>query len=198
MKRDFSPAYVALFLVLGCVLLRLLNNAFPDVVPNFSPQMAVALVSGMVLPRAWGWLVGPVAFLLTDLVFVEVNRLTDSSMFSWWTLLSLAVYVAAGGLGLLIARRKSLGRLIGGSIACSLVFYVVANTFSWWHNPEYAANLAGWWQANTVGLPGYTPTWCFLRNAVAGDLVFVVLLVLVLDRGLVLGHAAARSAPRAA
>ena len=150
MKREFSPVYLALVLVLGCVLFRLLSSEVPELIPNISPLMAIAYVGAMYLPRRWGWLVGPVALLLTDLAFVEVNYRTDGSgsMFSWWTSISVVVYAAAGGLGILISRRKSLATIIGGSIACSLLFYLVSNTFSWWHDvvihmtPGYPATLA--------------------------------------------------------
>ena len=104
----------------------------------------------------------------------------------------------------LIARRKSLTKIISGSVGCSFVFYVATNTFSFWHDvvvhmtPGYPATLAGWWQANTVGLPGYTPAWTFLRNGMAGDLFFVFLLLLVLDRGLLFGRASEKTAPRMA
>jgi hypothetical protein len=89
-------------------------------------------------------------------------------------------------------------------LAARFLFYLAANTFSWWHdvvvqmNPGYPATLAGWWQANTVGLAGYTPTWTFLRNGMAGDLFFTFLLLLVLDRGFLLGHVPAKTAPRTA
>jgi hypothetical protein len=206
MKREFSPVNLALILVLGCVTFRLLSNRFPEFIPNISPLMAIAFVGAMYLPPKWGWLVGPSTLLITDLAFLRVNYQTDGSgsMFSWWTLISAAIYIAAGGLGILISRRKSLTKIISGSLACSLLFYVAANTFSWWHDvvvgmtPNYSATLAGWWQANTVGLPGYTPTWLFLRNGMAGDLFFVLLLLLILDRSLLFGHAPARSGPRAA
>jgi hypothetical protein len=206
MKREFSPVYLALILVMGCVVLRLLNNKFPEIIPNVSPLMAIAYVGGMYLPRKWGWLIGPLALVLTDLAFLQVNYQTDGSgsMFSWWTVLSLGIYAAAGGLGIVIARSKSLTKIIGGSVGCSLLFYVTANTFSWWHDvvvkmtPGYPATLAGWWQANTVGLPGYAPTWLFLRNGVTGDLFFVLLLLLVLDRGLLFGRVPARATARTA
>ncbi len=74
----------------------------------------------------------------------------------------------------------------------------------WWHDvavqmsPGYPATLAGWWQANTVGLPDYVPTWVFLRNGMAGDLFFVLLLLLVLDRGLLWSQSHAKTAPRMA
>jgi hypothetical protein len=206
MKREFSPLYLALILVLGCVTFRLLSSHFPEFIPNISPLMAVAYVGAMVLPRRWGWLVGPSTLVLTDVAFLRVNYLTDGSgsMLSWMTVLSLVIYAAAGGLGILILRRKSPAKIVGGSLACSLVFYVAANTFSWWHDvavrmsPGYPATLAGWWQANTVGLPGYTPTWVFLRNGLAGDLFFVLLLLFVLDRGLLGGRAPAKTIPRTA
>jgi hypothetical protein len=206
MKRELSPFYMALILVLGCVTFRLLSSKYPELIPNISPLMAIAFVGAMYLPRRWGWLVGPATLVLTELAFLRVNYLTDGSgsMFSWMTVISLGIYAAAGGLGILIARRKSLTKIISGSLACSLLFYVASNTFSWWHDvvvqmtPGYPATLAGWWQANTIGLAGYPPTWLFLRNGMAGDLFFVFLLLLALDRGLLFGRAAAKTVPHTA
>jgi hypothetical protein len=206
MKREFPPVYLALILILGCVVLRVLNNAYPDLVPNVSPLMAIAFVGAIYLPRRWGWLVGPVTLLLTDLAFVKSNALTggSGSMFSSWTFVSFAFYAAAGGFGGWIATRKSLGKIIAGSLLCSLLFYVVSNTFSFWYDlrigltPGYPATWAGWWQANTVGLAQFEPTWHFLRNGMLGDLFFAMVLLLVLDRGLLFGQAPARTAPHAA
>jgi hypothetical protein len=196
MKRESSPLQLALFLVLGCIFLRLFNNYFPSISPNVSPLLAIAYVGAMYLPRRWGWLIGPVALLLTDLAFLQINYLTDGSgaYFSGYTVVSCVFfavfYAAVGGVGLLIARHKSLLKIIGGSLGCSLAFYVAANTFSFWYDlavgmtSGYPPTLAGWWQANTVGLPGFAPSWVFLRNGMAGDLFFVLLLLLALDRGL--------------
>ena len=192
MTRDRSSLYWALFLVLGCICYRLLSGAFPEVVPNVSPMIAVALVGAIYLPRAWGWLVGPVAFLFTDVAFLTTNYRTEGSMFSWGTIAFLLFYTLVGGLGLLLAGRKSLLKIAAGSVLCSVAFYLLANTFAWWGNslttitPSYAPTFAGWWQANTVGLPGWQPTWIFLRNGLLGDLAFTLLLVLAFDPALVL------------
>jgi hypothetical protein len=193
-----------LFLILGCVCFRLLSSAFPGFIPNISPLMAVAFVGAMYLPRAWGWLVGPSTLVVTDLAFLSVNYRTEGSMFSGWTLVSILFYALAGGLGILIARNKSLSKIVAGSVACSVSFYLVANTFAWWGNssaavtPSYQPNFAGWWQANTMGLPGWAPTWTFLRNGVAGDLFFAFVLLLILDRGLLLFRSPTRVASSAA
>jgi hypothetical protein len=203
MKPKLHPIHLALTLILACIGFRLLSSIFPDYIPNASPLMAISLVGVMYLPRRWGWLLGPAAMLITDMAFLQVNYRTggSGSMFSWWTVISLGIYVVAGGLGLLIARRKSLAKIIGGSLSCSLLFYVAANTFSWAHdivvqmNPGYSPTLAGWLQANTIGLPGYPETWLFLRNGMVGDLFFVAVLLLVLDRGLLWGRTPAKAAP---
>lgn len=192
MTRDRSFLYRALFLVLGCICYRLLSSVWPDMIPNISPMIAVALIGAMYLPRAWGWLAGPAALLVTDLAFLPVNYRTEGSMFSWWTVASLVFYTLVGGLGLWLAGNKSLVKIAAGSIACSVTFYLLANTFAWWGNslttitPSYAPTLGGWWQANTVGLPGWPATWTFLRNGALGDLFFVAVLLAILDPGLLL------------
>jgi hypothetical protein len=208
MNRVFPPASTALLLIFGCVVLRVLNGVFPDVVPNVSPLMALAYIGAMYLPAAWGWLIGPVALLLTELAFLPINYRTDGSgqFFSKWTVIAFlvfaAVYVAASFFGRWIARQKSLLKVIGGSLLCSLGFYLAANTYSFFYDQivalpnAYPATVAGWWQANTTGLPGYAPTWVFLRNGALGDLFFAGVLLWFFDRALLLGRDRVRaSAP---
>jgi hypothetical protein len=198
MTRDRSAVYRALFLLLGCVCYRLAAGLHPGWVPNISPMIAVALVGAMYLPRAWGWLVGAAAMVVSDAAFLTVNQRVEGSMFSWWTAASLAFYMAAGLLGLALMRRRTLLKIAAGSILCSVVFYVIGNTFAWWGgsaanvSPSYLPTLGGWWQANTVGLPGWQPTWTFLRNGLLGDLFFCGVLLAILDRELLLHPLRAR------
>ncbi len=211
MKPDFSPWHTALILVLVSVALRLVGSHFVEALPDVSPLMALAFVGAMYFPRRWGWLLGPVALLLTDAAFLGINQKTDGSgqLFSLWTLAGFAfvagIYVAASAFGIWIARRKSLGKILGGSMVCSLVFYVATNTYAWFydnfivHLPGgYAPTWAGWWQSNTTGVPGYDPSWMFLRNGIAGDLLFALVMLLVLDRAWLFGQSGAKAAPRMA
>jgi hypothetical protein len=114
------------------------------------------------------------------------------------------IYAAAGGLGLYLAKSRTLPKIVAGSLLCSLLFYVTTNTFSWvWdfsiHVPNaYAPTLAGWWQANTTGLPGYAPSWMFLRNSMLSDLFFSLVLVFILDRTLIPGLAPVKSSTHSA
>jgi hypothetical protein len=209
MKRDFFPVQTAFALLVVCVLVRLIGNHFAEAMPNLSPLMALAYVGAMYFPRKWGWLLGPLALLLTDLAFLGINAKTDGSgqLFTVWTVIGFvffaAVYTAASAFGSWIAQRKALVEILGGSVVCSVVFYVAANTYSWFYDSfivhlpgGYAPTLGGWWQANTTGLPQYVdPAWVFLRNGIAGDLFFTLLLLLVLDRALLFGQSPAKAAP---
>jgi len=149
MKRELSPIHLALFLILSCVIFRLIGSLFPTCAPNISPMMAIAFVGAMYLPARWGWLVGPATLIFTDPAFIHVNYRTEGSMFSWGTVVFLVVYALAGGLGILISSRKSLTKIISGSITCSVLFYITANTFSWANtvmlnlNPGYPGTFAG-------------------------------------------------------
>jgi hypothetical protein len=204
MKREFNPGYVALFLVFGCALFRIIAGHHPEALPGVTPFLAAAYVGGLCLPRRWAWLIGPAAFVLSEFAFLGINQQNTGSMFTWSVVSSVAIYAGVGLLGIVIARHPSLLKIIGGCVAGTILFYVAANTVAWWENvalqlaPTYPSSFAGWVQANTTGIPGYVPAWTFLRNGLMGDLGFTLLFLLVLDRSLVFGSAPARAVARAA
>jgi hypothetical protein len=88
-------------------------------------------------------------------------------------------FAIVGLLGLAISRRASLRTVLPATVAGSLIFYLVTNTFSWLTDPGYVRNFSGLIQALTIGLPQYgaTPTWMFFRNSLVSDLLFTILFV---------------------
>jgi hypothetical protein len=88
-------------------------------------------------------------------------------------LVALVAYLLIVALGDLLARRPSWVGWLAGSLMASLIFYLLTNTQAWWFLPGYEKSWAGWAQALTTGLPGYPPTWTFLRSSVISDLIFV-------------------------
>ncbi len=165
MKRDFYPWQTAVVLLLVTVILRLVGAHFVGALPNVSPLMALAFVGAMYFPRTWGWLVGPAALLVTDLAFGNLNLKALGPIPMLWLVLGIALpfvlYAAASGFGIWIAQRKSLVKILTGSVVCSVVFYVATNTFAWaldtvalGHTNMYAPTFAGWLQANTTGPAG--------------------------------------------
>jgi hypothetical protein len=178
------PVLLALLLVVGCALLRLLDNLRPGLLPGLTPCVALAFVGAAYLPHRWSWLLGVGAILLSELAFLKWNFLSEGRFFSPMPLLTLGFYALLGGAGVLLLRRPSLPALFGGPLLASLLFYLMANTFSWLTpSPEfiYPQNFAGWLQANTTGWPGYPPTWLFLRNGLAADLFFTAVLIAIFD-----------------
>lgn len=140
---------------------------------NFSPLMALAFCGGVYFRNRWQQLVPFAALGLTDLY---IDRFYAAEFGYEWTVsgavLRLLCFAAALGLGLLVAQRRSWLNLFSGALGGALFFYLVTNTASWLGDVGYARTAAGWWQAMTVGLPGFPPTLYFFRNSLVSDLLF--------------------------
>jgi len=142
----------------------------PEALPNFSPLMAAALCGALFLPGVIGLVLPIVALLLSDTL---LNFHDGAPLVSAQLLWTLPCYLIAVGFGwMLRERRAGLWPILGGTLAASVIFYLVTNTGSWLGLAAYPQNFAGWVQALTTGLPGYPPTWSFLRNSLIGDLLF--------------------------
>lgn len=140
---------------------------------NFAPLMAISFCAAIYLPRKWAFLLPFIALLISDLI---LNSYYQTPLFQSFMLATYACYLLAALLGLWIARHKNIPTLLGGSIASTLLFYVVTNTLAWITDPVYTKTFGGWFQALTVGDLIHQPaTWVFLRNSLASDLLFTAL-----------------------
>jgi hypothetical protein len=169
------PAALAL-LLLGIFFRVLRVEVAPEILPNFSPLMASALCGALFLPGWIGLAVPVSALVLSDVV---LNAHYGAPIFSDQLLWTLPGYLVAVALGWSLRGRSGLLPVLTGTLAASVFFYLVTNTGSWLGLTSYPQNFSGWVQALTVGLPGYPPTWTFLRNSLVGDLLFAALFVVV-------------------
>jgi hypothetical protein len=168
-------AIAAAVLVFFGIFFRVLRvEMAPEILPNFSPLMASALCGALFLPGWIGLVVPVAALLLSDLV---LNLHYGEPMVSAQLLWTLPGYLVAVAIGWSLRGRTRLIPVLGGTLAASLLFYVVTNTGSWLGLASYPQNFSGWVQAMTAGLPGYPPTWSFLRNSLTGDLLFAAFFV---------------------
>ena len=166
---SFWPATVLILLAVASRLAPIwIGEAWPF---HFNAVTAVALCGAAYLPSRWGLLIPIGALGLSDIV---LNLQYGESLFHPQMLVRYACLFAIAGAGRWIAQRgwRRLD-LIAGSIASSTLFYLVTNTVCWATTPAYPPGVSGWWQALTVGLPGYPPTWAFFRTSLIGDLLFV-------------------------
>ena len=163
----------AIFLISGAALFRCLRPwaGGPE---NFAPLAALALCGAVYFRKPWNWAGPLLALLISDAV---LNLHYGQPLFTANTLVSALAYLLIAELGRVVAARSSWVAWTGGALGSSLVFYLLTNSAAWWLNVGYDKSLAGWWQALTVGLPGFPPTWTFLRTSLISDLIFTAIFV---------------------
>lgn len=139
--------------------------------PNFSPIEAVALFGGAYFAkRHWALLVPLAAMFASDLVLGLANGGIYWDYFASAGYLMVYVCIALStllGFGL---RGKVTGsRVLGYSLAGSLLFFVVTNFGAWLGSPAYPQTMAGLVAAYVAGVP-------FFQWTVLGTLFYAALL----------------------
>ncbi len=176
-SRPLASIWFPLALMVVVLALRIFaqHGAFPNL--NLSPLMAFAFAGAVVVPRPLPWWSWAIILLGVDLVSQGSAILQPQNLPA--IALTYVCYIAAAWWG---GRMRSRGtgivNTLAGTLACSVLFYLVTNTFCWAAEPSYAKSLAGWVQTLTVGTPGLPPTWMFFRNSLVSDLTGAAILLL--------------------
>jgi hypothetical protein len=177
MKTQPARTTAALLLLAAITLYRLcigFQNGHLPWLENFAPVAAVALCSGIFLPRRLAFIVPLGALFISD-IFLNWHfhyALISPEMISRYLALAASVWI-----GFKLRNRARLSAVLPASILCSCIFYLVTNTSSWFGSPDYVQTYSGWVRALTEGLPGYAPTWTFFRSSLISDLLFTTLFV---------------------
>lgn len=150
-------------LVIIAALLRMARHfQWLPLPPNVAPIAAMAMVSGIFLPRRLTFVVPLAAMVLSDVVI------------GFYTLpVMIAVYVSFAVCNLAalnLRNRLSFVRLICTTLLGSMVFFAVTNAAVWQFEHMYAHTAFGLWQSYLAGLP-------FFRNTLLGDLGYTILFV---------------------
>jgi hypothetical protein len=187
---DRSECFALILLLCGTFFRVLRVDVAPEVLPNFSPLMASALCGALFLPGLMGVIIPVFTLLVSDAL---LNLHYGVPVISTQLLWTLPCYLIAVGIGWMMRNRPTLLPALMGTLVASVIFYIVTNTGCWVGAAAYPQTFAGWMQSLTTGLPGYPPTWTFLRNSLIGDLLFAALFV-ALENSLASAPKAARSA----
>lgn len=129
---------------------------------NFAPVTASAIFGGMVLSRSLSWIVPVAAMLISDAIIG----------FSWADMpFVYGSLLIAVGIGVWIGKpqtkwMKFTGKTIVGTLAASIIFYLITNFGSWLILPMYPKTLNGLWMSYINAIP-------FFQNSLAGDVFFV-------------------------
>lgn len=148
----------------GMILAAALFRALPSPEyrpPNMAPIGAMALFGGAaIVDRRLAFAIPLAAMLISDL-FIEF----DASRL--WVYGAIALITLLGRT--LQNHRRQPMAVVGGSLAASLVFFVVTNFGVWLMSGWYTQTFSELVRCYTLAIP-------FLRNTVAGDLLFSGLL----------------------
>ena len=163
----FAPGPLVLAaLIFVAALSRLLPHP-----PNFSPVEAIALFGGAYFAsRAWALAVPLIALLVSDLVMGAVIGAGYASYIggvSFWSVYACIALSTLLGFGL---RGKVGGaRVLGYSLAGSVLFFIVTNFGAWLGSPIYPQSGAGLAAAYAAGIP-------FFQWTVLGTLAYAAVL----------------------
>jgi hypothetical protein len=172
MPRLYLPF---LLLILGLALRAVKSTPLGvDLLPNFSPWLAITLTGAALAAPRQGWWWAFAAIVVMDALVLGGQWLAMPATFI--PVYACLFLVAWWGRRL---RERGIGSagLLGAAAVSSVGFFIVTSALTWAVTPEYPLTLAGLAQALTVGLPGYPPAWTFLRNALLSDLGFTLLIL---------------------
>lgn len=159
--------YIPLCLIVGLLILfRVVGSILPESQPNFQPLAALFFCGALLAP---GWRGFAIPFGIWAITYpLGIGPVSSFPIFAT-TLLALAVMFF---MGKSIANRGA-PTLLVGSLAASLVFHLITNGAAWLGDPMYQKSLTGLWQSLWTGPHGSVlPSWVFLRNLAAANLLF--------------------------
>jgi hypothetical protein len=148
--------------VLAAIVMRLLPHPW-----NLTPLGAMFLFSGATFRSKRDSLLVPLAALLIS--DYAVIHFIYREQYAWFSPFTWAGFLLVGLLGWTLRDKRSVRRVVGASLAGSLIFFLVSNFGVWVGWKLYAPTFAGLVNCYVAGLP-------FLRNTLVGDIAYAGLL----------------------
>lgn len=160
-SKVLNPRFI---FITSAIMVAAVSRLFPHI-PNFTPIAAVALFGGAYFTdKRMAVIVPLIAMLITD---VALELLTGWGFHDTMIYVYVA-FVLTSVIGMFVGRNTSLLSIAGGSLASSVLFFIITN-FGVWAASGFQAGIAGLNTTYLLGIPFFAPT-------VAGDLVFNALL----------------------
>ncbi len=162
--------------IFGIIVAAALTRLIPHPM-NFAPLGAMALFGSAYLGRKGvGLLVTMVAWMISDLLLN--NLVYSSGGFTLFTDGAIFIYGSIALIYLLgskLLSKVTLGRMLGGSIAASAIFFIVSNFGVWAGGTMYPMSIDGLIACYAAAIP-------FFQNTLAGDLVYSLALFMLYEK----------------
>lgn len=157
------------FLVLtGLILAAAISRLIPHPY-NFAPIGAMSLFGAAYFSdKKFAFLMPLAAMFISDLL---INNILYASFYQGFTLFTpgfLWIYGAIALMvltGMFLLKRISFGRVLGGSLAASVLFFVITNIGVWISSPMYPNTFQGLILCFEAAIP-------FFHNTVLGDFFY--------------------------
>jgi hypothetical protein len=159
--------YLPLVLIIGLLIaFRVAGSMFPETLPNFSPLAAVFFCGALLAP---GWRGLAIPLGVWAITFPLGVGHTANPMDFATTLSALA---AVFFLGKSLSNQKFPTLLIESALS-AVIFHLITCAGAWITDPLYAKTLEGLYQSVWAGpLGSKIPSWVFLRNLTAANVLF--------------------------
>lgn len=151
-------------LIIAAAVSRLIPHPY-----NFAPIGAMSLFGAAYFSdKKFSFIMPLVAMFISDLL---INNILYASYYNtfvfftpgfYWIYGALALIVLAG---IFILKKVSATRVIAGSLAASILFFLVSNLGVWFANPMYPQTFQGLILCYEMAIP-------FFDNTVLGDMVY--------------------------
>lgn len=148
---------VPLIFIIVAVTSRLMPH--PD---NFAPIAALAIFSGVYLPKKYALIIPLVAMLVSDYFVGFYEPMVMVFVYG--------SFLIAGLIGWWLRSHKNVVTVLGSALMASVLFYLTTNFAVWLlPNSSYTKDLAGLLNSYIAAIP-------FFKNTLMGDLFYSVVL----------------------
>ena len=157
--------------ILGLIILALASrilNAYVPFLGNFAPVTAIALFGAVTFEKRWMALLLPISLMfVSDVIIAQINGLSIIHHYSAYV---YGGFILVNVLGVLAKKNLGTAKMLGMSVASSIVFFLVSN-FGVWMDVQsgYARSIQGLLDCYVMGLP-------FFQWTILGDLIFTTVL----------------------
>ncbi|MFT3990171.1 MAG: hypothetical protein QM680_02055 [Luteolibacter sp.] len=156
------------------IVFRILPLLLPGSLPNFQPLPSLVLCSLIFLQGRQRWALPLLAWIVTDPM---TSALHGYPLFSPKDQIGIILGLAAI-IGIAWKTPQRTFPVLLSSVASAVAFYFITNCISFAFDPLYEKTFNGFTQAQWTGPLGMNPTWIFLRNLIAGNIIFTGLFLI--------------------
>jgi hypothetical protein len=156
------------YIIAGFIIFAALSRILPHAY-NFTPLGAIALFGAAYFKdKKWALIIPIAALWVSDLILNNVMYSAYYEGFAWFTGGFIYIYGSIAMivvLGYYLLKKISIGRVVGGALGASLIFFIVSNFGVWVSSPMYPLSAEGLIACYTAAIP-------FFHNTLAGNLIY--------------------------